>query len=161
MALVAPSLTSAMPITRVNRSAVNGVVNAVTGRNKDNNAPVPVEETQETQGTQAPLEELEVPTELPQLRYYVSEKSAPIEDPDPVPCPRNTEYEEDSQPVSVPPVLDEPIDWEAKWDEVGQHVQSGDWEGLQNLLAVCRSIPHEEAAQLAQYIQGVIEEEYI
>lgn len=49
MALVAPLLTSAMPITRVNRSAVNGVVNAVTGRNKDNNAPVPVEETQETQ----------------------------------------------------------------------------------------------------------------
>ena len=47
MALVAPLLTSAMPITRVNRSAVNGVVNAVTGRNKDNNAPVPVEETQE------------------------------------------------------------------------------------------------------------------
>lgn len=45
MALVAPLLTSAMPITRVNRSAVNGVVNAVTGRNKDNNAPVPVEET--------------------------------------------------------------------------------------------------------------------
>ena len=49
MALVAPLLTSAMPITRVNRSAVNGVVNAVTGRNKDNNAPVPAEETQETQ----------------------------------------------------------------------------------------------------------------
>ncbi|KAM7457953.1 hypothetical protein BLSTO_01290 [Blastocystis sp. subtype 1] len=33
----------------VAHNAVNGVVNAVTGRNKDNNAPVPVEETQETQ----------------------------------------------------------------------------------------------------------------
>ena len=56
MALVAPSPTSAMPFTRVNRSAVNGVVNAVTGRNKDNNAPVPVEETQETQETAQRME---------------------------------------------------------------------------------------------------------
>ena len=46
---VVPLLTSAMQVPRVSRSAVNGVVNAVTGRNKDNNsdAPVPVEETQE------------------------------------------------------------------------------------------------------------------
>ena len=48
--LVVPLLISAMRITMMNRSAVNGVVNAVTGRNKDNssNALVPVEETQES-----------------------------------------------------------------------------------------------------------------
>ena len=134
---------------------------SVTCEQEFEEEPLGSERSQETQETQAPLEELEVPTESPQLRYYVSEKSAPIEDSESVPCPRNTEYEEGSQPVSVPPVLDEPIDWEAMWDEVGQHVQSGDQEGLQNLLVICRSLPHEEAAQLAQYIQEVIEEKSI
>ena len=116
------------------------------------------QETQETQGTQAPLEELEVPTEPPQPRYSICEKSAPG-DPDPAPHPLPVLPE--PHPLPVPPVLDEPIDWEAMWDEVGQHVQSGDQEGLQNLLVICRSLPHEEAAQLAQYIQEVIEEKSI
>lgn len=117
------------------------------------------QETQETQGTQAPLEELEVPTEPPQPRYSISEKSAPVEDSESVPRPLPVLPE--PHPLPVPPVLDEPIDWEAMWDEVGQHVQSGDQEGLQNLLMICRSLPHEEAAQLAQYIQEVIEEKSI
>ena len=120
--------------------------------------PLGSERSQETQETQAPLEELEVPTEPPQPRYYVSKKSAPI-DPDPAPHPLPVPPE--PHPLPVPPVLDEPIDWEAMWDEVGQHVQSGDQEGLQNLLVICRSLPHEEAAQLAQYIQEVIEEKSI
>ena len=33
-------------------SAVNGVVNAVTGRGKDDNAPVPAEEVKQTQGNE-------------------------------------------------------------------------------------------------------------
>ena len=33
-------------------SAVNGVVNAVTGRGKDDNAPVPAEEVEQTQGNE-------------------------------------------------------------------------------------------------------------
>ena len=105
--------------------------------------------SQETQGTQGPLDELEVPTEPPQPHYYISGNVPP----GPLPVPPD--------PLPVPPEQEELIDWGAKWDEVGQHIQNGDQEGLQNLLAVCRSLPYEEAAQLAQYIQGVLAEEYI
>lgn len=114
--------------------------------------------SQETQETQGPLEELEVPTEPPQPRYSISENDP---EPRPLPVPPNP-LPVPPDPLPVPPEPDdEPIDWEAKWDEVGQHVQSVDWEGLQNLLAIYRSLPHEEAAQLAQYIQVVLDEKSI
>lgn len=122
--------------------------------------PLDSERRQEMQEMKGPLEELEVPAEPPQPRYSISEKSAPIEDPDPAPHPLPVPPE--PHPLPVPPEPDdEPIDWEAKWDEVGQCVQSGDQEGLQNLLVIYRSLPYEEAAQLAQYVQEVLEEKSI
>ena len=131
---------------------------SVTCEQEFEEEPLGSERSQETQGTQGPLEELEVPAEPPQPRYSISEKSAPI---DPDPAPRPLPVPPESHPLPVPPVPDEPIDWEAKWDEVGQYVQSGDQEGLQDLLLMYRSLPHEEAAQLAQYIQEVLEEKSI
>lgn len=131
---------------------------SVTCEQEFEEEPLGSERSQETQETQAPLEELEVPTEPPQPRYSISEKSAPI---DPDPAPRPLPVPPEPHPLPVPPVPDEPIDWEAMWDEVGQYVQSGDQEGLQDLLLMYRSLPHEEAAQLAQYIQEVIEEKSI
>ncbi|KAK8816878.1 hypothetical protein WA577_002672 [Blastocystis sp. JDR] len=131
---------------------------SVTCEQEFEEEPLGSERSQETQGMQAPLEELEVPAGPLQPRYSISEKSAPI---DPDPAPRPLPVPPEPHPLPVPPVLDEPIDWEAMWEEVGQYVQSGDWEGLQNLLVMYRSLPHEEAAQLAQYIQEVIEEKSI
>lgn len=131
---------------------------SVTCEQEFEEEPLGSERSQETQETQAPLEELEVPTEPPQPRYSISEKSAPI---DPDPAPRPLPVPPEPHPLPVPPVPDEPIDWEAMWDEVGQYVQSGDQEGLQDLLLMYRSLPHEEAAQLAQYIQEVLEEKSI
>ena len=131
---------------------------SVTCEQEFEEEPLGSERSQEPQGTQAPLEELEVPAEPPQPRYSISEKSASI---DPDPAPRPLPVPPEPHPLPVPPVPDEPIDWEAKWDEVGQYVQSGDQEGLQDLLLMYRSLPHEEAAQLAQYIQEVLEEKSI
>lgn len=41
-------------------SAVNGVVNAVTGRGKDDNAPVPAEKVEQTQGNEQQQQQQQV-----------------------------------------------------------------------------------------------------
>ena len=50
-------------------SAVNGVVNAVTGRGKDDNAPVPAEEVEQTRGDE---QQQEVKNESSFLLYVGS-----------------------------------------------------------------------------------------